>query len=60
MNSRTWPTLVACAAVLGLFLCATFALTRGLEHWTFEDLRRDDAGTGPARGAADRHPHRRR
>src|SRR6187551_3176186 len=46
MNSRVWPTLLACAAVLGLFLCATFALTRGLEHWTFEELRRDDAAHG--------------
>jgi protein SCO1 len=46
MNSRAWPTLLACAAVLGLFLCATFALTRGLEHWTFEELRRDDARQG--------------
>ena len=46
MNTRAWPTLLACAAVLGLFLCATFALTRGLEHWTFEELRRDDAAQG--------------
>jgi protein SCO1 len=46
MKSRTWPTLCACAAVLGLFLWATFGLTRGLEHWTFEDLRRDDARQG--------------
>ena len=46
MNSRAWPTLLACAAVLGLFLCATFVLTRGLEHWTFEELRRDDAAHG--------------
>jgi protein SCO1 len=46
IKSRTWPTLCACAAVLGLFLWATFALTRGLEHWTFEDLRRDDVRLG--------------
>ena len=46
MNSRAWPTLCACAAVLGLFFWATFGLTRGLEHWTFEELRRDDAAHG--------------
>ena len=46
MNPRVWPTLLACAGVLGLFLCASFALTRGLEHWTFEALRRDDAARG--------------
>ena len=46
MRPRTWPTLCACVALLGLFLWATVGLTRGLEHWTFEDLRRDDARQG--------------
>ena len=39
-------TLVACTTVLLAFMLATFALTGRLEHWTFEDKRRDDAQQG--------------
>jgi protein SCO1 len=39
-------TLTACAAVLLGFGFALHALTGGLEHWTFEDMRREDARQG--------------
>jgi protein SCO1 len=39
-------TLMACAAVLLGFGLALHALTGGFEHWTFEDMRREDARQG--------------
>jgi protein SCO1/2 len=44
--ARLWPTLCACAAVLGLFLWAGCTLTRGFEHWRYESLRQEDAARG--------------
>ena len=37
------PTGLACALVVLVFAAAVDALTRGLEHWTFESARRSDA-----------------
>jgi protein SCO1/2 len=44
--ARLWPTLCACAAVLGLFLWAGCTLTRSFEQWRFESLRQEDAARG--------------
>lgn len=45
-------TLTACAAVLLAFAAALHALTGGFEHWTFEDMRREDARLGRIKATA--------
>lgn len=42
-------TLLACALVMGAFALGTARLTAGLEHWTFEALRRGQASRGAMR-----------
>jgi protein SCO1/2 len=39
-NPKVAPTVTACLAVLTGFAIALYALTGGLEHWTFEEMRR--------------------
>jgi protein SCO1/2 len=46
MTPRLWPTFAACLAAGLLFVGATYHLTRGFEHWTFESLREQDAALG--------------
>ena len=41
-----WRTLSACVAVLLCFAAVLGKLTGGLEYWSFEDVRRNDARLG--------------
>ncbi|WP_233370639.1 SCO family protein [Roseateles cellulosilyticus] len=49
---RLVGTVLACAAVLTLFVATVERLTDGFEHWTFEALRRQQAASGQLRWPA--------
>jgi protein SCO1/2 len=46
MQRRLGLTLLACALLVAAFLTAVGRLTGGFEHWTFEELRRQQARNG--------------
>jgi protein SCO1/2 len=46
MSASLRPTLLACCAVAAMFGAASWSMTGGLEHWTFESLRRAQAERG--------------